>query len=96
MLGVKMSKGLTEATVVTTTWAIQHVQTMVFVLLTILLPLRSTVVRASARGAGGRGSLGFNPRLRHTKDVKTGRFALLSLALGINELGNRLGGSESV
>ncbi len=27
---------------------------------------------------------------------KNGRFALLSLALGINELGNRLGGSESV
>ncbi len=36
---------------------------------------------------------GFEPRPRHTKDVKTGRFALLSLALGINELGNRLGGS---
>ncbi len=34
--------------------------------------------------------------VRHTKDIKTGRFALLSLALGINELGNRLGGSESV
>ena len=28
--------------------------------------------------------------------VKTGRCALLILALGINELGNRLGGSESV
>ncbi len=38
---------------------------------------------------------GFDPRLCHTKDIKTGRFALLSLALGINELGNRLG-SESV
>ncbi len=40
---------------------------------------------------GGRGSkygrLGFDPRLRHTKDVKNGRFALLSLAFGINELG---------
>ncbi len=37
-----------------------------------------------------------NDRPRHTKDVKNGRFALLSLALGINELGIRLGGSESV
>ncbi len=33
---------------------------------------------------------------RHIKDVISGRFALLSLVLGINELGNRLGGSESV
>ena len=56
-------------------------------------PPRSQVVRASARGAGGRGSI---PRPRHTKDVKLGRFALLSLALGINELGIRPGGSESV
>ncbi len=38
----------------------------------------------------------FDPRPRHTKDVKNGRCALLSLALGINELGIRLGGSESV
>ncbi len=38
----------------------------------------------------------FDSRPCHTKDVKTGRFALLSLALGINGLGNRLGGSESV
>ncbi len=44
----------------------------------------------------GCGRPGFDPRPRHTKDVKTGRLALLSLALGINELGNRLGGSESV
>ena len=50
---------------------------------------RSIVVRESAWGAGGRGS-------RHTKDVKNGSFALLSLAFGINELGIRLGGSESV
>ncbi len=48
---------------------------------------------ASSRGAGGQGS---KPQPRHTIDVKTGRFALLSLSLGINELGNRLGGSESV
>ncbi len=59
----------------------------------ISLPPCSIVVRASARGAGGRGS---NPRPRHTKDVKNGRFVLLSLALGINELGIQLGGSESV
>ncbi len=44
----------------------------------------------------GCGKPGFDPRPRHTKDVKTGRFALLSLALGIKELGNRLGGSDSV
>ncbi len=56
-------------------------------------PPRSIVVRASARGAGGRGLI---PDRVTPKDVKTGRFALLSLALGINELGNRLGGSESV
>ncbi len=31
-----------------------------------------------------------DPRPRHTKDVKTGRFALLNWVLGINELGNRL------
>ncbi len=37
---------------------------------------------------------GVDPRPHHTKDVKNGRFALLSLALGINELGIRLGGSE--
>ncbi len=30
-----------------------------------------------------------------TKDLKTGRFALLNLALGINELGKRLAGLES-
>ncbi len=47
------------------------------------------------RGSGC-GRPGFDPRPRHTKDVKTGRFALLSLALGIIELGYRLGGSESV
>ncbi len=35
-------------------------------------------------------------RSRHTKDVKTGRFVLLSLALGTNELGNQLASSESV
>ncbi len=52
------------------------------------LPLRSIVVRASAQRAGGRGSI--------PKDVKNGRFALLSLTLGINELGMRLGSSESV
>ena len=40
-------------------------------------PLRSIVVSASARGA--------IPQLHHTKDVKTGIFVLLSLALGINE-----------
>ena len=39
----------------------------------------------SARGAGVRGSI---PDRVHNKDIKTGRFALLSLALGINELGN--------
>ncbi len=55
-------------------------------------PLRSLGVRASARGAGDRSSI---PG-RVTPDVKGGRFALLSLALGINELGNRLGGSESL
>ncbi len=42
------------------------------------------------------GRPGFNPRPRQTKDVKTMRFAVLSLALGTNELGNRLAGSESV
>ncbi len=42
------------------------------------------------------GRPGFDPRPRHTKDIKNGRFALLSSALGINELGIRLGGSESV
>ncbi len=58
----------------------------------LILSPRSIVVRASARGAGGRGSI---PDCV-TKDVKNWRFALLSLALGINELGIRLGGSESV
>ncbi len=53
-------------------------------------PPGSIVVRASARGVW------FDLRLRHTKDVKNGRFVLLSLALGINELGIRLGSSESV
>ncbi len=36
-----------------------------------------------------------SPTASHQRG-KTGRFALLSLALGINELGNRLGGSEPV
>ncbi len=58
-----------------------------------LPPPGSILARASAWGAGGRGSI---PRPRHTKDVKNGRFALLSMALGINELGNQLGDSESV
>ncbi len=57
----------------------------------IIPPPRSTLVRASAWGAGGRGSIPDHV----TKDVNNGRFALLSLALG-NELGIRLGGSESV
>ncbi len=56
---------------------------------TILFPLVCSV-------RSGCGRPGFDPRPRHTKDVKNGRFALHSLALGINELGNRLGGSESV
>ncbi len=46
---------------------------------------RSTVVRASARGAGGRGSI--PDRVTLARDVKNGRFELLSVALGINELG---------
>ncbi len=58
----------------------------------IVGPPRSLVIRASARGAEGRD---YTLRL-HTKDVKTGRFALLSLAHGTNELGNRLAGSEPV
>ena len=56
-------------------------------------PPRNIVVRASARGAGGRG---FDPRPCHTKDEKTGRFTLLNMALGTSELGNRLACSESV
>ena len=44
----------------------------------------------------GSGRPGFDPRPRHTKDVNNGRFARLSLVLGINELGNPLGGLESV
>ncbi len=32
--------------------------------------------------------------VNNVKNVKTGRFALLSLALGIDGLGNRLAGSE--
>ncbi len=56
-------------------------------------PLRSTVVRASAQGAGARGSI---PDRVTPKTYKMERFALLSLALGINELGNRPGGSKSV
>ncbi len=35
-------------------------------------PPHSIVVRVSARGAG---RPGFDPRPRHTKDVKNGRFA---------------------
>ncbi len=42
----------------------------------------------SVRSGGGRP--GFDPRPHHTKDVKTGRFALLSLALGIIDLGKRM------
>ncbi len=56
-------------------------------------PPRSIVVRASARGAGGPVSI---PDRVTQKTYKNGRFALLSLALGIKELGIRLGGSESV
>ncbi len=56
-------------------------------------PPGSLVVRASAQGAGGRGS---TPDRVIPKTKKMGGFALLSLALGINELGIRLGGSESV
>ncbi len=60
---------------------------------TTTLPPRSIAVRASARGAGGQGSI---PDRVTPEGVKSGKFALLSLALCINELGNRLGGSESV
>ncbi len=59
---------------------------------TVDRPHNLLMVRASARVR----ETGFDPRPRHTKDVKTGRFALLSLVLGSNELGNRLAGSESV
>ncbi len=55
-------------------------------------PLRSTVVRASARGAEDRGSV---PD-RDTKDVKKGGLRFSAWRLAFNELGNRLGGSESV
>ncbi len=68
-----------------------HDERYIFVTDLMTPPPLSTVVRASAQGAGSRGSMP-----EYTKDVKTGRFALLSLALRINELGNRLGGSESV
>ncbi len=56
-------------------------------------PLGSIFVRASARGAEQAGVR--SPTASHQRR-KTGRFALLSLALGVNELGNQLGGSESV
>ncbi len=36
-----------------------------------------------------------SPTASH-QNVKTGRLALLGLALGLNELGNRLGGSKPV
>ena len=48
----------------------------------------------SARGAGGRGSI--PDRVTPNNFFKNERFALLSLALGINELGIRLGDSQSV
>ncbi len=51
---------------------------------TVYLPPRSLVVSSIRSGCG---RPGFDPRPRHTKDVKNGRFALLSLALGIHELG---------
>ncbi len=57
---------------------------------------RPCVAQWLERPFGVRGVWGSIPGRGHTKDVKTGRFALLSLALGINELGNWLGGSESV
>ncbi len=56
---------------------------------TAALPQYSIVARASARGAGRRG-------LIPNHVVKIGRFAFLGLALGINELGNQVGGAESV
>ncbi len=56
------------------------------------LPLCSIVIRASTRGVGGRDSIPDHV----TKDVKNGRFALLSFALGINALGIQLGSSKSV
>ncbi len=49
------------------------------------------VVRMSAQGAEG---CGFDPRLHHTKDIKSGRLVLLGLVLDINELD--LAGSASV
>ena len=58
---------------------------------------RPCVAQWLERPLGVREGAGFDPRPRHTKDVRNnGRFARLSLALGINELGNRLGASESV
>ncbi len=42
---------------------------------------RSLVVRVSARGPGGGGGARLDPRPRHAKDLKTGRFALLGWRL---------------
>ncbi len=55
-------------------------------------PLRSTVVRASARGAGGRGSIPTASHQRH----KRWKVCASQLGAWHNELGNRLGGLESV
>ncbi len=63
--------------------------------LRLSLHYRPRVAQWLERSLGMR-EAGFDPGPRHTNDVKNGRFALLSLALGINELGIRLGGSESV
>ncbi len=53
----------------------------------------SLVVRTFTQSAPC-GQLGFNPRPRHTKDLKTWRFVLLRLLFGIDELGNTLAGLE--
>ncbi len=53
---------------------------------------RSLVVTAFAGVCG----VALPPLASHTKDKKTGRFVLISLALGTNELGIRCAGSESV
>ncbi len=61
----------------------------VLVFLLITDRTRRIVVKVYARGAG------LMP-VHHAKDIKTGRFALLSLVLGINKLGNQLAWPESV
>ncbi len=53
-----------------------------------LVVARVMSVQEEKSNHSGCGRPGFDPLLRHTNAVKTCRVALLSLALGTNELGN--------